>query len=131
MSITEKYVAFILDSLKDSHKTQLMEPEGNGKYISWKCGTVVYLDVKLEVAATYTRSVKLNLIFDKYVVEQLFFMPLNSSPDSIMSKIYSKINAIVNKTLIDDNRDEDIKELYKKRRERIQIKLESIRKINE
>jgi hypothetical protein len=129
MSITERYRDFILDSLLEYHKTQLIEPDRNGNFIAWKIGPIVHLDVTIGVIAKYSRSAVLRIAFDKYTVEQLFFMPLNSSPDSIISKIYGKINVIVNKTLIDDNRGEDIKEMYKKRRERIQIKLESIKKI--
>jgi len=127
MSITEKYRDFILDILGESHKTQLMEPYKKGDYINWKIGPIVYMDVNIEVLATYTRSAMLRITFDKYIIDQLFFMPLNSSPDDIVSKIYSKINSIVNKTLIDDNRGEEMKEMYNKRREKIFNKLEGLK----
>jgi len=121
--MNKKYIDLILEYLGDSYKVQLAEPQPQGGFVNWKIGSTVCLDVKLEVIGIYTRSIKLNLIFDKYKVEQLFFIPLDSSPNSILSKIHDKINAIVNDTLIDDNRGEEVKEMYKIKRENLFNKL--------
>lgn len=128
MSITEKYVDFILDYLGEVSRVQLLEPQEDGKNIYWKTGPIVTLPVKIEVLAKYTRSAILRLSFDKYTVEDLFFMPINSSPDSILSKIDKKMHKIVNKAFIDDGREEEIKKMYQERRAEI---AELFKKLNE
>ena len=77
-----------------------------------KLGPTVHCKVQIEVIEKYTRSAKLKLTFDKYEVEEIFFIPFSSSPESIEGKIRTKIEKIVNKTYIDDNRTEDIKQMY-------------------
>jgi len=119
MNITEKYVEFILDYIGKDFRAELLEPQEAGVYVSWKIGPIVTIPVKIEVLNRYTRSANLRLSFDKYKVDDLFFMPINSSPDSIMSKTHKKINKIVNKTLIDDSREEEIRKMYADKRARI------------
>ena len=114
--ITVKYVEFILEYLGDSFRAELIEPQEDGGYVSWKLGPVVCVPVKIEVLNKYTRSANLRLSFDKYVVDDLFFMPLNSSPDSILTKISKKINKIVNRTFIEDGRADEIKKMYAEKR---------------
>ncbi len=116
MHITVKYVEFILEYLGDSFRAELLEPQEDGGYVSWKLGPVVCVAVKIEVLNKYTRSAQLRLSFDKYQVDDLFFMPLNSSPDSILTKTNKKINKIVNRTFIDDGREDEIKKMYADKR---------------
>lgn len=116
MHITAKYVEFILEYLGDSFRAELLEPQEDGGYVSWKLGPVVCVPVKIEVLNKYTRSAQLRLSFDKYQVDDLFFMPLNSSPDSILTKTNKKINKIVNRTFIDDGREDEIKKMYADKR---------------
>ena len=77
MNVTEKYVEFILYYIGDEWRIQLNEPQEDGKYISWKTGPTVTIPVKIEVLNKYTRSAQLRLSFDKYKVDDLFFMPIN------------------------------------------------------
>jgi hypothetical protein len=117
MTITQKYVDFILDNIiQDTIRVQLYKPYGDGSRMIVKFGPTVDCQVKIKVLEKYTRSVKLKLTFDKYEVEELFFIPFSSSPDSIEKKIQNKIEKIVNKTFIDDNRTEDIKQMYEEKR---------------
>lgn len=116
MHITAKYVEFILEYLGDSFRAELLEPLEKDAYASWKMGPIVCIPVKIEVLNKYTRSAYLRLSFDKYTVEDIFFMPLNSSPDSILNKTNKKINKIVNKTLIDDGREDEIRKMYADKR---------------
>ena len=116
MNVTEKYVEFILYYIGDEWRIQLNEPQEDGRYVSWKTGPIVTIPVKIEVLNKYTRSAQLRLSFDKYKVDDLFFMPINSSPDSILSKTHKKVEKIVNRTFIDDGRADDIKKLYAERR---------------
>lgn len=116
MHITAKYVEFILEYLGDSFRADLVEPQEEGVYVSWKMGPIVCLPVKIEVLNKYTRSAQLRLSFDKYTVEDIFFMPLNSSPASIISKTNKKINKIVNKTLLEDGREDEIRKMYADKR---------------
>jgi hypothetical protein len=113
MTITQKYVDFILDNIIPYYTTvQLYKPFEDGSRMYTKLGPTVRCKVKVEIVEKYTRSAKLKLTFDKYEVEELFFIPFSSSPESIEGKTQSKIEKIVNKTYIDDNRTEDIKQMY-------------------
>ncbi len=116
MTITQKYVDFILGNIiQDSIRVQLYKPFQDGSRMYVKLGSTVYCEVKIEVIEKYTRSAKLKLTFDKYVVEYIFFIPFSSSPESIEGKTRTKIEKIVNKTFIDDNRTEDIKQMYEQK----------------
>jgi hypothetical protein len=111
--VTNKYVDFILDNIiQDSITVQLYKPMEDGARMYVKLGAVVHCKVQIEVIEKYTRSAKLKLTFDKYVYEDIFFLPFRSSPESIEMKTRKKIENIVNKTFIDDNRTEDIKQMY-------------------
>ena len=117
MTITQKYVDFILDNIiQDNITVQLYRPFEDGSRMYTKLGPTVRCKVQIEVIEKYTRSAKLKLTFDKYEVEELFFIPFNSSPESIEKKTQNKIEKIVNKTFIDDNRTEDIKQMYEEKR---------------
>jgi hypothetical protein len=116
LTITQKYVNFILDNIiKDSVTVQLYKPHEDGRRMYVKMGPTVYRKVNIQVIEKYTRSAKLKLIFDKYEVEEIFFIPYSSSPESIESKTRQKIEKIVNNTFIDDNRTDDIKKMYDER----------------
>jgi hypothetical protein len=116
MTITQKYVDFILDNIiQDTITVQLYKPFEDGSRMVTKIGPTVNRIVKINVVEKYTRSAKLKLTFDKYEVEELFFIPFSSSPESIEGKTRTKIEKIVNKTFIDDNRTEDIKQMYAER----------------
>lgn len=113
MTITQKYVDFILDNiLQDTITVQLYKPLETGARMYVKLGPTVHCQVKIKVLEKYTRSAKLKLTFDKYEVEELFYIPFSSSPESIEGKTRTKIEKIVNQTYIDDNRTEDIKQMY-------------------
>ena len=116
MTITQKYVDFILDNIiQDNITVQLYKPFEDGSRMYTKLGPTVRCKVQIEVIEKYTRSAKLKLTFDKYEVEELFFIPFSSSPDSIEKKTQNKIEKIVNKTFIDDNRTEEIKQMYEEK----------------
>ena len=113
MTVTQKYVDFIIDNIiQDNSTVQLYKPQEDGSRMITKLGPQVHCIVQIEVVEKYTRSAKLKLTFDKYEVEEIFFIPFNSSPQSIEDKTRTKIEKIVNKTFIDDNRTEDIKQRY-------------------
>ena len=113
MTVTQKYVDFILDNIiQNTITVQLYKPFEDGARMYVKLGPTVHRQVKIDIIEKYTRSAKLKLTFDKYEVEEIFFIPFSSSPESIESKTCKKIENIVNKTFIDDNRTEDIKQMY-------------------
>jgi hypothetical protein len=116
MNITEKYVEFILEYLEKNLKVQLMEPKDNNDYAYSKMGPKVNIDVEIKVLGKYTRSANLLLTFDKYTVEHLFFMPMASSPDSILEKTHKQIIKIVNNAFINDGREDEIKKMYDDKR---------------
>ncbi len=120
MEINKKYIEFVLENIfKDSVKVQLPEPEGNGKQIYWNLGPTVYVDVQLEVIESYTRSVKFLLKFDRYEIEQLIYLPIESAPYSIYDKFIKKLEKLVYQTYIDDGRRDEIMEMYAKKRAQI------------
>ena len=115
MSVTEKYIDFILDNfIGNNIKVQLPKPYKEG--VMWvKLGFVVYQEVRIEVLEKYTRSVKLKLLFDKYEVEQLVFIPIESAPISIKEKFYNRIENLVYKTFFEDGRREEISKMYEEK----------------
>jgi hypothetical protein len=123
MSITEKYIDFMLENIIGSDiNVQLPRPEEDGKLFWTKLGPTVYTKVDLEVIEKYTRSVKFKLKFDKYELEQLIFIPIESSPISIKQKLHNKIENLVCKTFLDDNRQEDMRQMYVDRMKNFSIK---------
>ena len=115
MSVTEKYIDFILDNfIGNNIKVQLPKPYKEG--VMWvKLGFVVYQEVRIEVLEKYTRSVKLKLLFDKYEVEQLVFIPIESAPISIKEKFYNRVEKFVYKTFFEDGRREEISKMYEEK----------------
>ena len=115
MSIAEKYIDFILDNFIGSNiKVQLPKPYKEG--VMWvKLGLVVYQEVQIEVLEKYTRSVKLKLSFDKYEIEQLVFIPIESAPISIKEKFRRRIENLVWKAFFDDGRQDEITKIYEQK----------------
>ena len=117
MSITKKYIDFMLDNVIGSNiRVQLPNPQEDGKLFWTKLGPTVYINVELEVIEKYTRSVKFNLKFDRYEVVKIIFIPIESSPMSIKEKLHNTIENLVSKTFIDDGRQEDMRQMYEEKR---------------
>ena len=117
MDIREKYIDFMLDNIIGANiRVQLPEPHEDGKLFWTKLGPTVYTNVELEVIEKYTRSVKFNLKFDKYEVEKIIFIPIESAPMSIKEKLYNTIENLVSKTFLEDGRQDDLKQMYDEKR---------------
>jgi hypothetical protein len=120
MSITKKYIDFILENVIESNiVVQLPEPREDGKLFWVKLGPSVYINVKLEVIDIYTRSVKFKVKFDKYELEQLIFIPINSSPMNIENKFRNMIQNLVCKTFLEDGRQDDMRQMYDEKRKKM------------
>ena len=120
MELNKKYIEFMLDNvIGSSIRVQLPNPQPGGRVLWVKLGPVVYMNVDLEVVEKYSRSVKFKLKFDKYEIEELIFLPVESAPMSIKSKLISKIEKLVFKTLLDDGRREDIVKMYEDKQKHI------------
>ena len=120
MSVTEKYIDFILDNfIGDKIKVQLPKPDKDGRVMWVKLGVVVYQEVRIEILEKYTRSVKLKLLFDKYEVEQLVFIPIESAPISIKEKFYNRVENLVYKTFFEDGRQEEMSKMYEEKQNKI------------
>ena len=127
MDIREKYIDFMLDNMIGTNiRVQLPEPHEDGKLFWTKLGPTVYMDVNLEVIEKYTRSVKFNFKFDKYEVEKIIFIPIESSPMSIKEKLNNTLVKLVYNTFVEDGRQDDIKQMYDDKRNRINDKLKTI-----
>lgn len=119
MTFPEKYIDFILENVVEYDlKVQLPEPQEDGKVRFYKLGPAVHIDVKLEVIEKYTRSVKFKLKFDKYELELLYFIPIESSPMSIKGKLHNKVENLVYKTFLDDRRRDEIRLMYEEKRKK-------------
>ena len=117
MDIKEKYIDFMLDNMIGTNiRVQLPEPHEDGKLFWTKLGPTVYTNVELEVIEKYTRSVKFNFKFDKYNVEKIIFIPIESAPMSIKEKLDNTLTNLVSKTFIGDGRQDDLKKMYDERR---------------
>jgi hypothetical protein len=124
MDIREKYIDFMLDNMIGNNiRVQLPEPHEDGKLFWTKLGPTVYINVELEVIEKYTRSVKFNFKFDRYDVEKIIFIPIESSPMSIKEKLDNTLTNLVSKTFLEDGRKEDMKQMYDERRKTMFSKL--------
>lgn len=122
------YAEFIAEDLKGSYKItidQPRNPDGSNPYIL-KLGPFVYVDVQVEILNIYSRSVELFLSFDGLTVKKLFFTPSHEGPDIIHAKIFRKIDKIVNKALLEDGREEWIREEYRKKKERLNNTIQGV-----
>lgn len=118
LSVMERYVAFICDELPKTKRVLLNPPPPmeNGEYgykRMSKIGPHVYMMVDIEIVETYTRSAKLCIKFEDYQKTDIFYMSRHKGPDKLLDEIDKKIDKIVNKTLIDDGRQEWVREQYK------------------
>ena len=117
MELTKKYIDFMLENvIGSSIRVQLPEPHEDGKLFWTKLGPTVYMNVELEVIEKYTRSVIFRLKFDKYEIEKIIFIPIESSPMSIKEKLHNKIENLVYKTFLEDGRQDDLKKMYDEKR---------------
>lgn len=117
MDIREKYIDFMLENIIGTNiKVQLPNPQEDGKLFWVKLGPVVYMDVELGVIEKYTRSVKFNFKFDRYDVEKIIFIPIESSPMSIKEKLDNTLANLVFKTFDEDGRRDDIRQMYDEKR---------------
>lgn len=112
-NVMERYVNFITGEIKGEYKTLLWIPTSikNEIYIP-KIGPKIFIDVKVEILEKYTRSCKIKLLFDKYEIEDIFFMSRHKSPDLLLREIDNKIEKIVNNTYLGDNRLDEITQKY-------------------
>ena len=128
------YPEFIAQDLKGSYKItvdQPRNPDGSNPYIL-KLGPFVHLDVQVEILNIYTRSLELFLTFDGLNIRKIFYTPFDKGPDIIHAEIYHKIDKLVNKALLEDGKEEWIREEYRKKKERLNNKiLEIAKKIEE
>jgi hypothetical protein len=124
-----KYAEFIVDEyLRDEYNiilNQPKNPDGSRPYIK-KLGPFVKMNVKVEVHAIYTRSAELILSFDEFTNKSIFYMPSHKSPELLSDEIYNKIDKIVNKTMLENGKEEWIRDEYRKERERLNAELQKV-----
>ena len=53
-------------------------------------------------------------------------MPSHKSPELLSDEIYNKIDKIVNKTMLENGKEEWIREEYRKERERLNTKIQEV-----
>ena len=124
MDIREKYIDFILDNIIETKmKVQLPTPMDDGRIFYVKFGPTVYMDVELEVIKKYTRSVNFVFKFDKYKIEKIIFIPIESSPMKIKEKLDNTLVNLVYNTFLEDGRRDTIKQMYDDERTKIENKL--------
>lgn len=122
------YPEFIVQDLKGLYTVtidQPKNPDGSAPYIK-KLGPFVQLSVQVEILNIYTRSVELFLTFDGLNIKKIFYTPFDKGPDIVHAEIYRKIDKLVNKALIEDGREEWIREEYRKKQERVNNKIQEI-----
>ena len=118
LSVMERYVAFICSELPKTRRVLLTPPPPmeNGEYgykRMSKIGPRVYMETTIEIVETYTRSAKLCVKFEDYQMNDIFYMSRHKGPDKLLEEIDKKIDKIVNKTLIEDGKQEWVREQYK------------------
>ena len=126
LSVMERYVAFICSELPKTRRVLLTPPPPmeNGEYgykRIYKIGPHVYMETTIEIVEKYTRSAKLCIKFEDYQMNDIFYMSRRKGPEKLLEEIDNKIYNIVNKTLIDDRRQEWVREQYKIRSEKFPL----------
>lgn len=124
------YAEFIVEEyLRNNYRVTLDQPKNEDgtkpRFIN-KIGPFVEIDVQVEVVAIYTRSAELFLSFDGLHAKSIFYMPTHKSPEQLAHEIYRKIDKMVNKTMLENGKEEWIREEYKKKAEKLNIKLSAI-----
>jgi hypothetical protein len=122
------YPEFIAQDLKGTYRVtvdQPKNPDGSSPYIK-KLGPFVHVDVQVEILAIYTRSLELFLTFDGLNIRKIFYTPFDKGPDIIHIEIFQKIDKLINKALLEDGREEWIREEYRKKQERVNTKIQEI-----
>ena len=113
MEIRQKYIDFIIENLiHNLVKIQLPIPGDNGENYCVQEGTILYMDITIQVIEIYTRAVKLKLIFDAYEKEQIFFIPIAESPELIERKLHYTLTKVVIETFENNGRTQEIKQWY-------------------
>jgi hypothetical protein len=107
-------------------RVQLPHPHEDGKLFWTELGPTVYMNVELEVIEKYTRSVKFNFKFDKYEVEKIIFIPIESSPIHIKEKLENTLTNLVSKTFLEDNRQDDMRQMYEDKRKKLFSGIENL-----
>jgi len=125
MELNKKYVRFIVENLfEDMIMVRLVEPDiPRG---SVQKGMNAYMKVGVKILNEYTRSVNVKLMFDKYTIEKIVFLPIESAPFSIYDKFKMTVAKLVNETMIADGRGDEIKEMYTEKRRVFNDSLKSI-----
>ena len=128
----KRYVEFICNEIPQQLNILLYIPNSikNEVYIP-KIGPKVWCTTDIEIIEKYTRSAKFKLKFDKYEVEDIFFMSHHKGPNRLLDEIYIKIEKLVNKTFIEDGRELEIEERYKLQKEKINKIFSNIKLPNE
>lgn len=121
-SITRRYVDFMVSCIGESTGVFLSNPDKDYMKIDHTF-TKLKVPVDITVLDKYTRSVKLKLKFDRYEHECIFYMPFESSPESNLIKLNKKIDKIVNDAYINDDREDEIREMYKQERDKFADRL--------
>lgn len=87
-----------------------IEKSLRGEYITTqrKSGMFPTILVKIIPVEIYTRSIKYKLKFDKYSIEQIYFISPDMSPNDIIQKFNKTIKSDVYKKLYDEDRLDDI-----------------------
>lgn len=113
MAIRKKYIDFILENLiYPQVKIQLPIPGDDGEYYCVQEGTILYMDITIQVIERYTRAVKLKLNFDAYEKEQIFFIPIAEAPELIERKLHYMLKKVVMETFENNGRRQEIKQWY-------------------
>ena len=113
MEFRQNYIDFIIENvIHPTLKIQLPIPDDDGENYSVQEGTILYMDITIQVIETYTRAVKLKLNFDAYEKEQIFFIPITEAPELIERKLHYTLKKVVMETFENNGRRQEIKQWY-------------------
>ena len=124
----KRYVEFICNEIPTEIKVKLYPITSINIINSPKLNIQQF--VNIEILEKYTRSCKLKLIFDKYEIEDIFFMSRHKGPDKLLDEIDLKIEKLVNNTFINDGREDYIEEKYKEYNKKLQQIFNKLPKLN-
>lgn len=126
--VMERYVNFICGEVPKKLNILLYIPQSiKGEIYVPKIGPKLFVETTIEIKEKYTRSAKFILKFDKYEIEDIFFMSRHKGPEVLLLEIEKKIERLVNKTYIDDNREKEISIQYREKANKNPFKINFIK----
>ena len=98
---------------------RVKDSKGNYQIYHVKIGLPAKIDVDVKLSEIYSRSIKVDLKFDKYHKEYIYYISRHNSPAKQLELFDNKLYDMVNNTLIENEEWELMDKLHKESTDKI------------